>query len=83
MTLAIRDYRLVTAEILYGMPDYPGILQAFVWQDMDLFPSLPGLVRFLGFWKRELQGPLHSVRLACGNDIRTASIRHTGRLILH
>ena len=34
-------YRLVTAEILYRMPDHPAFLQTFVWQDYDLEPKYP------------------------------------------
>ena len=28
----IPDRRLTTAEILYHMPDHPGVLQTFSWQ---------------------------------------------------
>ena len=57
-------YRLTTAEILYHMPDHPGLLQTFIWQDLDLAPAFPVLHKFLDFWSRELDGKLHSVRLA-------------------
>jgi uncharacterized protein Usg len=62
--LQLRGYRLTTAEILYRLPDHPHLLQTFVWQDYDLAPRYPVLARFLAFWERELDGPLHSVRLA-------------------
>lgn len=57
-------YRLVTAEILYRMPDHLGVLQTFVWQDYDLAPRYPGLSKFLAYWEKNLDGPLHSVRIA-------------------
>jgi uncharacterized protein Usg len=60
----LEGYGLTTAEIRYRLPDYPGLLQTFVWQDYDLFPEFPVLVRFLEFWRRELEGPLHSVTVA-------------------
>ncbi|HUS97231.1 MAG TPA: protein usg, partial [Hyphomicrobiaceae bacterium] len=28
-------FSMTTAEILYRMPDYPSIIQSFVWQDYD------------------------------------------------
>jgi uncharacterized protein Usg len=56
-------YRLTTAEILYHMPDQPSLLQTYIWQDLDLAPRFPVLTRFLGFWRRELEGRLHSVRV--------------------
>jgi uncharacterized protein Usg len=58
------DYRLTTAEILYRMPDHPDLLQTYVWQNLDRVPDFPRLKRFLDFWQRELDGPLHSVRVA-------------------
>lgn len=60
----LNDFRLTTAEILYHMPDHPGLLQTFVWQDYDRAPVYPELRRFLDFWQRELDGPLHSVKVA-------------------
>ena len=60
----VKDYRLTTAEILYRMPDHPELLQTYLWQDLDIAPEYPVLVKFLGFWQRELEGKLHSVRIA-------------------
>ncbi|PKQ04793.1 MAG: Usg family protein [Alphaproteobacteria bacterium HGW-Alphaproteobacteria-12] len=60
----IDGYRLVTAEILYRMPDHPKLLQSYIWQDYDLEPKYPALSKFLDFWGRELDGPIHSVQLA-------------------
>lgn len=60
----LEGYRLATAEILYHLPDHPGLLQAYVWQDYDIAPKYPVLSKFLAFWTAELEGPIHSVRLA-------------------
>lgn len=54
-------YGLTTAKILYRMPDHPALLQTYLWQDYDLAPAFPELKRFLDFWRRELDGALHSV----------------------
>jgi len=54
-------YRLTTAEILYYMPDCPKLLQSFIWQEYDLAPRFPVLIKFLDFWSHNLDGPLHSV----------------------
>lgn len=61
--LQLRDYRLTTAEILYHLPDYPALLQSFVWQQLDLAPKFPTLKKFLDFWDRELDGKIHSVKV--------------------
>jgi uncharacterized protein Usg len=60
----LEGYSLTTAQILYRMPDFPTLLQAYVWQEYDLAPEFPLLNDFLKFWQRELHGPLHSVRVA-------------------
>ena len=44
-------YRLATAEITYHMPDFPALLQTFVWQHYDLAPHFPRLRKFLDFWR--------------------------------
>ena len=72
----IPDWRLTTAEILYHLPDHPGLLQTFVWQKHDLAPKFPELHGFLAFWKREIEGPLHSVRVASSALIRRAEFRY-------
>ena len=60
----IEGYKLTTAEILYHMPDHPAVLQSFLWQDLDIVPRLPVLNKFLTFWSHNLDGKLHSVRIA-------------------
>lgn len=67
-------YGLTTAEILYRLPDHNGILQSYVWQDYDLAPRFPVLHDFLEFWRRELAGPLHSIRVAHSRLIKPAEI---------
>ena len=64
LSLQLRDYRLTTAEILYHLPDHPALLQSYVWQDYDLAPRFPTLRRFLDFWEANLDGRLHSVKVA-------------------
>jgi uncharacterized protein Usg len=81
LNLQLRDYRLVTAEILYHLPDHPGLLQSYLWQDYDLAPRLPVLHKFLDFWSRNLDGKLHSVKLAKSSIITPGEWRHAEALI--
>jgi uncharacterized protein Usg len=60
----LEGYSLTTAHILYRMPDFPALLQSYIWQDYDKAPDFPLLNGFLHFWQRELEGPLHSVQVA-------------------
>ncbi|GGB59307.1 protein usg [Roseibium aquae] len=72
----ILGYGLLTAEILYRMPDYPKLLQSFLWQTEDLAPHFPELKKFLRFWETEIEGRIHAVRLAHQNLIGPADFRY-------
>lgn len=71
----LKDYRLTTAEIVYRLPDYPSVLQMYIWQDLDIAPRYPVLTKFLDFWQRELDGPLYRVRVASAGLIQPADFR--------
>ena len=84
LVLQLQNYRLTTAEILYYLPDHPLLLQTFVWQEYDLAPKYPQLKRFLTFWEREIEGPLHSVRVANKKLISAEEIRNCDyELLIH
>ena len=68
-------YRLTTAEIICRLPDYPGVLQNFVWQDFDIHPDFPVLTGFLKFWEQNLDGALYSVVVASSELIKPAEFR--------
>lgn len=74
-------YSLTTAEILYRLPDAQALLQTFLWQDYDLAPSFPRLLKFLNFWSTEIEGPLHSVRLSHAQLLRPVNVHYTGHEI--
>jgi len=78
LQLHLRGYNLTTAEILYHLPDHPAVLQTYIWQEFDLAPKFPNLNRFLHFWTQNLEGRLHSVRVAARGLISPAELKHTG-----
>ena len=75
-TLPIREYRLTTAEIIYHLPDHPDLLQSFVWQKLDCAPDFPELRRFLDFWSHNIDGKLHSVKVAQARFAGRPRYRH-------
>ncbi len=75
LALQLKDYRLTTAEILYHLPDHPDLLQTYLWQEYDLAPDFPALRKFLDFWRRSLEGKLHSVQVASSRLIHPAQFR--------
>lgn len=68
----VDNYRLTTAEIFYHFPDHPSLLQTYIWQDYDIAPKFPELIGFLNFWKKEIDGKVHSVYVA-SKELITAS----------
>lgn len=75
----IKGCRLVTADILYRIPDHPCVLQSFLWQEFDyvnVTPRFPILNRFLRFWEDTLDGKLHSVRVACTGIIAPTDLKY-------
>lgn len=76
----VNDYRLTTAEIIYHLPDHPNLLQSYIWQDLDIAPRYPVLHKFLDFWTREIEGTLHSVRVASGRLAGSARLRHADQM---
>jgi uncharacterized protein Usg len=68
-------YRLTTAEITYHRPDHPALLQQFIWQDLDIAPEYPVLTKFLDFWRDNIEGKLHSVRVASTLLIAPAEVK--------
>ena len=79
----LEGYRLATAEILYRLPDHPALLQSYIWQDYDIAPEFPVLKRFLDFWTEELEGPIHSVKVAGKQIISAAEIKSGNLFALH
>ena len=71
----LTGHGLITAEILYHLPDAKRLLQSFTWQDYDLAPKFPKLRAFLDFWEERLDGPLHSVRYSHQKMIRPGEWR--------
>ncbi len=78
----LAGYRLTTAQIFYHLPDYPKLLQEFVWQHFDLAPEFPELKQFLTFWERKIDGQLHSVNIASVKLISPGEVKNADGLFV-
>jgi len=76
--LQLKGWSLTTAEIMYRLPDYRHLLQSYIWQEYDLAPRFPRLIKFLDFWTHNLDGPLAQVRVAHHSIIGPAEMRLIG-----
>jgi uncharacterized protein Usg len=74
--LMLRGYGLTTAELFYHFPDFPHVLNSFIWQEYDLAPDYPEMFRFIEFWQATIEGPLHSVRFTHRRLIRPGDWRN-------
>jgi len=80
----LKGFSLTTAEITYGFPDHPTLLQTYLWQDYDLHPLFPKLRAFLDFWTRNLEGPLRGVRVAHRGLIGPRDLKYRdGKLVVN
>jgi len=80
----LHGYSLTTAEILYRLPDFPRLIQSFVWQDYDYAPEFPRLQDFLAYWRSNLDGPLHRITVTHKSLVSPAEMHYLdGKLILH
>lgn len=78
MTLILRGYGQTLAEVTYRMPDHLSVLQIFMWQFYEIHPHFPELKKFLRFWEKEIEGPLHSVRFTHQKLIAPTEWRNVG-----
>lgn len=77
-----QDRLLTTAEIFYYFPDYPALLQQYVWQDYDSAPQFQKLRQFMSFWQTHLDGKLHSVRIAQVGHVSAGEWRAIDSLLM-
>lgn len=84
MLSQLQGYSLTTAEILYRMPDHPGLLQSFLWQEYDVAPRFPRLEAFLNYWQNHLDGPLYRIIVAHRKLVSPTEFQFLdGRFVLH
>lgn len=73
---------LVTTNVLYYRPDFPSIVNSFVWQTEDKLPSLPRVAKYLDFWRREIRAVIANIEV-CYTDERGSVRRADGMWELH
>lgn len=78
LSLMLRHYRLMTAEIVYGLPDHPHLVQTYTWQEYDIAPQYPELRKFLAFWEREIEGPIRQVRITSLDLVQPTTYSNLG-----
>jgi uncharacterized protein Usg len=70
------NYRLVTVDILYYLPEYENMLQQFIWQTNDRVPELTRVYRFLNYWNEYIEAETKEVRIFCTDSFAIPSFNH-------
>jgi uncharacterized protein Usg len=65
----LKNYSLVTVNILYYMPDHQSLVQEFLWQTLDLKPKYPRVKEFLYFWDKEIEACIKEIQLNDSNGL--------------
>ena len=68
--IIILKRELITANIYYYLPDFPSLLQVFVWQDFDTPPEYPKLHQFMTYWATNIEGKVHEVEVVATEEHR-------------
>lgn len=66
--LILRYPTIITCEVLYYRPDFPSLVQSFVWQTEDTIPELKRIHAFLMHWKEHINAKINHIRVAHGSD---------------
>lgn len=64
--LVICEPRPVLLRVIYFLPDYAHLVNVFVWQTMDIVPSLPRVHRFLDYWRTDIEAVIKEVTVSHG-----------------
>lgn len=56
--------QLVTLNITYHRLDHSWLLQDFIWQTLDIVPSLPRIQQFLDYWHNNIEAVIKTAEVA-------------------
>ena len=61
MAYIIEKWTVASVQVVYYIPDFPHIVNEFLWQTDDQRPDFPRIERFLNYWDRYIDGPIKEV----------------------
>ena len=73
--LLARGYSIVTVNVVYFIPDHSSLVNEFMWQTIDLQPEYPRVVKFLDYWKREIDAVIKDVLVADSHGFNPTRFR--------
>lgn len=70
--MLIRRKHLVTVDILYYRPDYPSLIQEFIWGTEDQIPEYYRVYTFLNYWKHNIDAIVKEIFIATAENNRSS-----------
>lgn len=67
----LNGYEYTLIRVYYYVPDYTSIINEFSWQTMDIPPKFPRIVRFLDYWRTNINAVIKEIDLAHGINRRS------------
>ena len=64
----LRRKTLVTLDIFYYLPDYPSLIEEFIWQTHDVVPELPRVQKFLWYWHDNVDATINKIYISHEKD---------------
>ena len=55
---------VLTTRVFSYLPDYPNLIQEFLWQVEDIHPDLLRLHKFLNYWHKNIDVVINSVEVS-------------------
>ena len=74
--IILKKWTVASVQVVYYIPDYMSLVNAFVWQTEDQLPEYPRITRFLNYWDKNIDGPIKEVYIY---DHEEAKVRHVDR----
>jgi uncharacterized protein Usg len=50
--------------ITYSLPDYPHLVNDFVWQFEDIAPELLGFNTFIDYWQKHIEAEIRCIEVS-------------------
>ncbi len=54
---------IATVDIFFYLPDYPSLVEEFVWQTSDFYPDYPRVQQFLEHWSKNIEAVIKEIVL--------------------
>lgn len=70
--LRLQGYAPTLVNVIYYLPDYPSILNEFIWQTMDVAPRYPRVSAFLDHWRRDIDAVVKDVLVSSGQNFSSS-----------